>query len=330
MHLSTVLRRIRKIEVMRDDPIIDRLLTNMAEKNPPKLRNSEGRGHMTIQYSMFEQTGVHPTRREEARILRRLCETGAFLAVSNDLKKAVVMRQNPSGSQTRTAVADADLVGSIALKDWVRCSKKGRINRYEVTPAGRSALKRMLSEESRKTAAYSGFAEAPSVFSEQHKDWGERQVSEAGEPGPLKLRVNLAESPLTILARKKDKFGKPFLSLELLAAGEQFREDFELAQIGPRVAQNWDRFLTAGDRGNFRGAEGGLSSAQSRFSAALSALGPGLGDIVLRCCCFLEGLERAEKRMGWSARSGKIVLRIALQRLYLHYQGEEAGVRKIG
>jgi hypothetical protein len=41
--------------------------------------------------------------------------------------------------------------------------------------------------------------------------------------------------------------------------------------------------------------------------------------MVLRCCCYLEGLEVAEKRMGWSARSGKIVLRIALTRLKRHY-----------
>jgi hypothetical protein len=36
-------------------------------------------------------------------------------------------------------------------------------------------------------------------------------------------------------------------------------------------------------------------------------------------CCFLEGIEAAEQRLGWAARSGKIVLRIALQRLHRHY-----------
>jgi len=61
-------------------------------------------------------------------------------------------------------------------------------------------------------------------------------------------------------------------------------------------------------------------AARERVSEALRDLGPGLGDIALRCCCYLEGMEAAEKRMGWSARSGKIVLRIALQRLKRHYE----------
>ena len=52
----------------------------------------------------------------------------------------------------------------------------------------------------------------------------------------------------------------------------------------------------------------------------MEALGPGLSDIVFRVCCFLEGLETAEKRLGWSARSGKVVLKIALERLAAHYR----------
>ena len=56
-----------------------------------------------------------------------------------------------------------------------------------------------------------------------------------------------------------------------------------------------------------------------RVAKAMEALGPGLSDIVFRVCCFLEGLETAEKRLGWSARSGKVVLKIALERLAPHY-----------
>lgn len=44
-----------------------------------------------------------------------------------------------------------------------------------------------------------------------------------------------------------------------------------------------------------------------------------MGDIVLRVCCFLEGIEMTERRLGWSARSGKIVLRLALMRLERYY-----------
>jgi hypothetical protein len=53
---------------------------------------------------------------------------------------------------------------------------------------------------------------------------------------------------------------------------------------------------------------------------ALIDLGPGLADVAFRTCCLQEGLEQVERRMGWSARSGKVVLRIALERLQQHYR----------
>ena len=81
--------------------------------------------------------------------------------------------------------------------------------------------------------------------------------------------------------------------------------------------------LTPGDRlsGNPvpRAPGEGPRAARERVTRALSALGPGLSDVALRVCCFLEGLEACERRMGWSARSGKVVLKIALQRLSEHY-----------
>ncbi|HHY02634.1 MAG TPA: helix-turn-helix domain-containing protein, partial [Paracoccus sp.] len=64
---------------------------------------------------------------------------------------------------------------------------------------------------------------------------------------------------------------------------------------------------------------GGSDAARSRVAEALRELGPGMGDLVLRVCCFLEGIEMTERRLGWSARSGKVVLRLALMRLERHY-----------
>jgi len=315
---------------MRDDPLVDEFLATDACRSLHSKPLSESCLNMTDQNQLFAPKTSPQNRREEMRILRRLCETGAFLAVSKTLSKAVIMRTNDRGEQTRTAVVDSRLAGVMVLKDWVRCTKPAKIACYEVTSAGRSALKRLLAEESQQSAP-NGFGEAASVFSEQHKEWGERTVSEKGARRPRQLRVNLRESPLSMLGRKKGKDGVPFLNAELMAAGERFREDFELSQIGPRVTQNWENFLTPRGGGSMGANEGGMSSAQERFRTALHALGPGLGDITMRCCCFLEGLEAAEKRMGWSARSGKIVLRIALQRLSAHYcEPGSDQLRKIG
>ena len=48
------------------------------------------------------------------------------------------------------------------------------------------------------------------------------------------------------MARRRDRDGKPFLNEDLVTAGERLREDLELAQMGPRFAQNWDTFLSCG------------------------------------------------------------------------------------
>lgn len=244
--------------------------------------------------------------KEARRVLRRLCETGAVLAVSAGMEKAVVLRHG-TGTPTRIAVTLREVAEVFAINDWIICTSKGRVDQYEITATGRSALKRLLAE-----------AAAPGDgFAEQHREWGHRAIVEDG--GGRSIRCNFAESPLASLSRRKDKSGQAFLGPELVAAGERLREDFELAQMGPRVAQNWDRFLsgpaTTGGAWSGRGPADGPSAARARVQAALSDLGPGLGDVVLRVCCHLEGLEAAEKRMGWSARSGKIVLRIALHRL---------------
>jgi hypothetical protein len=116
----------------------------------------------------------------------------------------------------------------------------------------------------------------------------------------------------------------PFLDRALVAAGGRLREDFGLSQIGIRISENWERFLaaleTVSDGGqNVDTLTPGQKQAHDRVRAALTDLGPGLAEVALRCCCFLERLGNLEKRLSWSARSGKIVLRIALRRLQQHY-----------
>lgn len=321
---STICRRVRQIEARRDDPLIDEALSCLAEATQPastRTNNKEMR-RMTapIRTPINDEALI---TREARRILRRLCETGAILAVAQDMDKAVVLRQGLDGDQTRTAVVDRRVAQAFAVKDWISCVQKGgKLARYAITNVGKTALKRLLEEDRKRRLGSAGFAEGPSTFQGQHANWGTRSVS--GEGGKReKLRVNLTEAPLAGLARRKGSDGKVFLGAELVQAGERLREDFERAQMGPRVGQNWDRFLTNSDRGGFV-SDGGIGegprAARARVSDALDTLGPGLGDVVMRVCCFLEGLESAEKRLGWSARSGKVVLKIGLQRLLQHYE----------
>lgn len=322
-HASTVLRQIRKYETRRDDPLIDAVLRKLGATVGNKASSGATEQQKEcdpMQYAIKDQGPDTPTlTRDARRILRRLCETGAVLAVAVDMEKAVVVRDGATGSSTRTAVVDRKIAEAMALQDWISAERAGRITRYKITAAGRAALSEILEGED---AGAPGMAEASVEFGDQHRVWGERTIRDNETGQPRRVRYNLAESPLTALARRRDKDGAVFLTDDLVSAGERLREDFELAQMGPRVAQNWDRFLTGGGRGGFvqdSGVGNGPERARARVAHALKELGPGLSDVVLRCCCYLEGLESAEKKLGWSARSGKIVLRIALMRLKQHY-----------
>lgn len=322
---STVLRRVRRVEARRDDPLVDEALARLGHGSA-FVETAVHRKDETEMTAPIRPPGLPADEelvaREGRRILRRLAEPAALLVIADDMDKAVVLR-----GTVRTAVTERALARAFALKDWIQVRHAARVTSYEITVAGRAALKRMIEEENLARGLPAG-EDPGSTFAGQHRDWGEREVAEAGGR-PRRLRANLAESPLAVLARRRDAQGQPFLGADLVAAGERLREDFELAQIGPRVAQNWERFLTGGERTGYRpdlgpGA-GGSDRARERVAAALRDLGPGLGDMVLRCCCFLEGLETAERRMGWSARSGKIVLRIALMRLKRHYDETYGG-----
>ena len=326
-HPSTILRQVRRFENRRDDPLVDEALRQFSldyprpKKPTPAKEPAAMTAHFDPVAKLPDETIVE---REGRRILRRLSETGAVLAVASNMEKAVVVRETPDGRTIRTGVVDRAVAQAMALKDWISCQTDGRITRYRITQAGRAALARLLAND---PTTHHGFAEAPAEFGDQHRVWGEKQVQEAPGERPKRMRYNVAESPVAALARRKEKDGTRFLSDELVAAGERLREDFELAQMGPRVTQNWEKFLTGSDRGGYNPSatgQTGPDGARARVSAALKDLGPGLGDVVLRCCCFLEGMETAERQMGWSARSGKIVLRIALQRLKRHYD-ENAG-----
>ena len=129
------------------------------------------------------------------------------------------------------------------------------------------------------------------------------------------VTVNLAESPLAWLARRN------LVTRQQFVASERLRHDFMLAGQAPRVTMRWDPAPVGRSAG---GAGLDPTSAQigarQRFDAAVAAVGPGLTDVLWRVICLGEGLETAERALGWPNRAGKLVLKLALDRLVAHYR----------
>jgi len=129
--------------------------------------------------------------------------------------------------------------------------------------------------------------------------------------------INLAESPLGWL------HARGHLTERQFDAGERLRRDYELAALAPSITMRWDAAPQSGQR---RGAADHLEpgerqiAARRRFDAAMALLGRDLDDMAWRVICAAESVPVAEKAMGWPARSGKIVLRLALDRLADHYR----------
>ena len=78
-----------------------------------------------------------------------------------------------------------------------------------------------------------------------------------------------------------------------------------------RVKSTGDTGLTAGER---------QIAAKARFDGALAAAGSGLADVLWRVVCAGETLPDAERALAWPARSGKVVLRLALDRVASFYR----------
>lgn len=314
LHPSTVLRQVRKFELRRDDPLVDDALRALVANDAGPWPRKKDIAQMpidtnTVSPGVDDALTLDQIEAEALPILRRLCEPGALLAVARDMETAVIVREDGTGESFRTAVTDRRIAQAMALKSWINTADPSlRIVRYFITSAGRAALRGLTAETENRAQ---GFRDS----SPRRRDGS--NVWDLGDTESVAGRYVVTESPLVGLARRRDKDGKNFLSPELVQSGERLREDYELCYVGPRVAENWQDALRAPVKENTAQA---TIDARSRVFDALTELGPGLADIALRCCCFLEGLEVTEKSMGWSARSGKIVLRIALQRLARHYE----------
>ncbi len=131
------------------------------------------------------------------------------------------------------------------------------------------------------------------------------------------VTVNLAESPLGWLR------ARGLVSTRQYDAGETLRADWERGGFAPSLTMRWE--AAPADKAA-RSAPGTghatlkQPAARRRFAAAVAAVGGGLTDLLWRVVCAGEGMGEAEQGLGWPARSGRVVLGIALDRLADHYR----------
>lgn len=139
--------------------------------------------------------------------------------------------------------------------------------------------------------------------------------------GWQEVTVNLAESPLALLARLRMRDGSPFVSNAEVEAGERLRRDYTSGRIMQRLGANWEagvaRRRLSGD--GLADLTVSALAARQRVDRALSHVGPELAGVLVDVCCFLKGLELVERERGWPVRSAKVVLKTALGALCRHY-----------
>ena len=184
-----------------------------------------------------------------------------------------------------------------------------------ITPAGRAWLARRAAENRGAT----------DPFRAQHLALGRRRVVVDGTAS--EVCVDERESPLAWLARRKGRDGRALIEPHQFQAGERLRGSFDMANLMPRTTANWQAAV-ARDR---RSGDGSASMTDTMIAArqqvhrALDAVGPEFSGLLLDICCFLKRLEDVERERQWPARSAKIVLQLALDRLARHYGlGSEA------
>jgi hypothetical protein len=156
-------------------------------------------------------------------------------------------------------------------------------------------------------------------FLGQHLDLARGEVETP--VGRVEVTIDEAESPLVWLARRKGRDGRPLIETTQLQAGQRLRLQFTRANLMPKTTSSW-----SGTAGRKAGSGGGAAAitdiivaARQQVQHALDAVGPEFSGLLVDVCCFLKGLEDVERDRGWPARSAKVVLQLALDRLARHY-----------
>ncbi|HEY5339089.1 MAG TPA: DUF6456 domain-containing protein [Rhizomicrobium sp.] len=231
--------------------------------------------------------------REAQRVFRKLAEPGLFLAPELEGDYALAGSRRAG----RILKVSASVVAEFRKRDWLR-PRGTRPETFCLSDAGAGWLGR--------------HSAVGDVFAAQHQLLGSRLIRTP--EGERSVTVNEVESPLAWLKLRG------LIDTAQYQAGERLRRDFTIAGLMPRLSADLTAPISNG-RGGAKSeplAEK-VISAKQRFRLAMSAVGPGLSDLLFDVCCHLKGLETIESANEWPTRSAKVVLQIALDRLATHY-----------
>jgi hypothetical protein len=128
-----------------------------------------------------------------------------------------------------------------------------------------------------------------------------------------------------LLRYLKPQGSKPALLEPVHAsAGQILVRDYERSALTSRVTMNWSPAAGGNktraapkDRSD---APASRLDAQTRVLDALDAVGPGLDRLLMNVLLRETGMTRAERDLGWPERTGAPALKLALDRLAIHYR----------
>jgi len=251
--------------------------------------------------------------KEAKRLLAALGLPEARALVDPTDENGVILQSRRSGVSVgagRFSRAAAETLGRHDLVCWQRAGTGQKS--LCLTDAGRAHLRR------------AGASDREMAFFDQHRETAEVVLD--AESGARRVRVDVDESPLDWLRRRKDRNGEPMIDEASYQAGERLRTDIMLAGLLPGVTARWDAMPRGSGPASPADATDRMVAARQRIRNAFDAIGADFSDLLMDLCGFLKGLELIERERRWPPRSAKIVVRIALARLAEHY-GIEAAAR---
>ncbi|MEM9522875.1 MAG: DUF6456 domain-containing protein [Pseudomonadota bacterium] len=106
------------------------------------------------------------------------------------------------------------------------------------------------------------------------------------------------------------------LSQDAVAAAAAIRSEFARAKFsGDELFDEWREFTRSGEwPGDLEDLPDSDAFARSTLRALLARLGPDLGDMVILVVCLFRSVPDAEKTLNLPQRSGRVLLRMALDR----------------